>query len=259
MTSFADIFDRVYQKHHPDLGHNDALYLQRIFSEGLLKYEDRVKAIDFINQARILDAGCGFGQWSLALAKHNVAVSACDISPERIEFLHDLAESAGVHNIEAQVSRLESLPYEDDSFDAVFCYGVIILTPWRQVVQEFKRILKHGGKLYINASGLGWYNYLWHEEPNKADDYDPKAIAAKSMTDTLRYDRDGIYESGMNLIIDPEDLQKELRSLGFVKFQYSHEGRLHLRSSAAAPKPFFQGEYYGQLGDYEIVCAKIGN
>ena len=103
------------------------------------------------------------------------------------------------------------MPYPDNCFDLVFCYGVIFLTPWRQSLGELSRVLKTGGKLYVNANGLGWYNYLWKEEHNKTTDYDPKAVAAQSFSSTLRYNREGYYEQGTNLIIEPKQIQHEMR------------------------------------------------
>lgn len=238
------------------IGHNDEMFLQRIYSEGLNKYMERLRAIGFVGHEHVLDAGCGFGQWSLALAGMNQKVSACDISPLRVDFLGHLARELAVSNLDFRVSGIDALPYADDSFDAIFCYGVIFLTPWRKSLMELSRVLKSGGTLYVNANGLGWYIFLWQEEHNKADDYDPKAIAARTFTDTLRYDRDNVFEPGMNLIIEPRVLEWELQKLGFLNIRTASEGELCITPDTLAPKPFFKGEYYGQAGVYEILAKK---
>jgi SAM-dependent methyltransferase len=242
--------------HANRIGHNDRLFLKRIYGEGLVKYQDRLRAIGFSEHDQVLDAGCGYGQWSLALAEMNAQVSSCDISALRIDFLSDLAKNLRVANLDFQVSGIDALPYPDACFDAVFCYGVIFLTPWRQSLAELARVLKPGGTLYINANGLGWYMYLWQEEHNKADDYDPKAIAARTFADTLRYDREGFYEPGMNLIIEPKSIEAELQRLGFLSVECASEGTLHLNKAVAAPKPFFKGEYYRQVGIFEMCGTK---
>lgn len=244
---------RVIEGDASKIGHNDRLFLQRIYGEGLSKYVDRLKALGFTGKDKLLDAGCGYGQWSLALAEMNTTVESCDISPLRIQFLEALADQLGISNLTAKVSGIDLMPYPDNHFDTVFCYGVIFLTPWRQSLMELTRVLKPGGQLYVNANGLGWYMFLWQEEHNKADDYDPKAIAAKCLSDTLTYDRKGIYEPGMNLIIEPEGIKKELERLGFKHIEITHEGGLHLDQSVPAPKPLFKGEYNGQVGVYELV------
>ncbi len=251
-TALAEV-EHLYKDR---IGHNDHLFLSRIFRQGLGKYTSRLRAIGFCNQSRVLDAGCGYGQWSLALSEMNQCVSGCDISPLRIDFLRDLASRLGLTNLDLHCTEIDRLPFPDDWFDAVFCYGVIFLTPWRQSLAELTRVLKPGGSIYVNANGLGWYMFLWQDEHNRADDYDPKEIAARSLLDTLQYDRGGVFEPGMNLIIEPAALEVDLTKLGFVNVKIAEEGCLHLDESVAVPEKFFRGEYHGQVGVFEAIGTK---
>ncbi len=237
-------------------GENELSFVQRNYSTGLKKYIDRLLAIGFDGHNRILDAGCGFGQWSLALSQINKNVWACDGSRSRVEFLNKLLSRLNIQNIEPTKSYLEELPYENNYFDAVFCYGVIFITPWRDSLAELTRVLKPGGKIYLTANGLGWYLFLWREEHNKVSDYDPKAIAAQSFTDTLRYNRDNSFQAGMNFIIEPEEMKHQLIELGFVNIELDSEGTLHLNNTAVKPKPFFNGKYQNNVSAYEVVATK---
>ena len=247
---------RLLNISYSDSSHNDLLFVRRVYAEGIQKYVDRLSALGFGGKEIVLDAGCGFGQWSLALSLLNDCVESCDVSPVRVQFLREVAVLYGRNNITAQVCPVEVMPYPDSSFDAVFCYGTIFLTPWRKSLAELLRVLKPGGLLYVNANGLGWYIFLWDKEYNKADDYDPKAIAARAFVDTLAYERHGVYEPGMNLLIDPEDLKEQLLALSFDHIRIAGEGQLHLDHSVPAPIPFFHAEYKSQLGVYEIVASK---
>ena len=56
------------------LGHNDSLFVERIFHGGIEKYLRRLNAIELKNFDNVLDAGCGFGQWSIALSQTNGTV-----------------------------------------------------------------------------------------------------------------------------------------------------------------------------------------
>ena len=255
--AWCSLLHQIRLHYGSNIGDNDYQFLERIYCDGLHKYLSRLKAIGFSGNERVLDAGCGYGQWSLALAQLNKMVSCCDISSLRISVLKKLTSEIGITNLFSEVSGLDMMPYPDRYFDSVFCYGVIFLTPWRKSLAELTRVLKPGGKLYVNANGMGWYMFLWKEEHNKADDYDPKAIAAQTFLDTLRYDRDGVYKQGMNLIIEPESLAAELRRLGFQDIKLDAEGCLHLNQNVPAPKSFFKGEYYGLPGIFEVSGTKL--
>ena len=76
---------------------------------------------------RVLDAGCGAGQWSLALAQRFQQVDAVDLKRERLAVLEAVAERMGVRNVKAYPGPLEQLACEDAALDAVFCYGVLML------------------------------------------------------------------------------------------------------------------------------------
>jgi SAM-dependent methyltransferase len=232
------------------------MFLERIYRDGLCKYVKRLQAIGFTNRESVLDAGCGYGQWSLALAQVNKLVSGCDISSLRVDVFKDMTNELAISNIDICLSGLDKLPYSDDSFDAVFCYGVIFLSPWRQSLRELTRVLKPGGSLYVNANSLGWYIFLWKEEHNKANDYDPRLIAAQTFNDTLRYDREGYFQPGMSILIEPQQMEKELLQLGHSDIKIAGEGCLYLDSSYFKPQSFFKGEYYGFAGVFEIISKK---
>ncbi|OYY17342.1 MAG: hypothetical protein B7Y59_12655 [Burkholderiales bacterium 35-55-47] len=238
------------------LSDNDRMFLQRVYADGLQKYSDRLRAIDFVGMHRVLDAGCGFGQWSLALAGLNQFVESCDISQTRANFLKALSGQLSIANLNSQVSQIYEMPYEDNYFDAIFCYGVIFLTPWKESLAELKRVLKPGGRIYVNANGLGWYIFLWNDEHNKSVDYDPKALAANALSSSLNYDRSGFYVQGTSLIIEPQALKNELEANDFYEIKIAAEGCLHLNNKAPCPIPFFKGEYGGQVGIYEVVATK---
>ena len=108
----------------------------------------------------------------------------------------------------------------------------------------------------MNANGLGWYLFLWQEKHNKVDDYDPKAIVAKSFSETLVYKRKEIYGPRMSLIIDPQAIIKELEVLGFAKIETSNEGGLFLDQTATVLKSFFKIDYNNYSGICEVVAFK---
>jgi ubiquinone/menaquinone biosynthesis C-methylase UbiE len=252
-----DIIESIIKKNGAALGDNNIKFISRVFDKGILPYKERLLAYGFCNHENVLDAGCGFGQWSLALADLNNNVLAVDISEKRISFLNELINHHSFHNIRTDVSELTSINAEDNYFDIIFCYGVLFLTPWKESLAELVRVLKKGGKIYINANGFGWYKNLWYNSPNKADDYDPSLLAAKVLYNTWNYKNGKGVEPGLDILIEPEELSAELEALGLSEIKTAAEGRLRADGFIGKePQAFFNGEYLGDLGVYEVIAVK---
>lgn len=232
---------------------NNHAFVQRIFKNGINNYVERLKQYGFLDFGHVLDAGCGFGQWSLALAQLNKKVYSCDADTIRIEFLNKLIIENDLQNIHARQAFIDDLPYDNQVFDAVFCYGVVFLTPWKKTLAELVRVLKRGGKLYVNANGLGWYKHLWYTSHNKTDDYDPQRVAANAWHDTYNYNNGLDVQFPCNLIIEPTELITEAEGLGLSNIEWAGEGLLKKPDNMNI---FFEKEYYGDTGVYEVMGTK---
>lgn len=257
MIKINDIVKDLISVFENDLGMNDKLFIKRVFSQGIDTYIDRLEAIGFTKKSKILDAGCGYGQWSIALATLNDYVYSCDLSLSRINFLKSLHNKLGIKNLSTFQSQLNPLPFPSSTFDAVFCYGVIFLTKWEDTLKEFHRVLKPDGKIYVNANGLGWYVFLWNSEHNKTEDYDPKRVASNALIETLSYQRDNILPPGCRTVIEPDELKEVLSKTGFSNVQSGDEGTLHLDTTKKKPKVFFKRNYQDLVGIHEAVASKI--
>jgi SAM-dependent methyltransferase len=119
-------------------------------------YERRVDAIGFKGLGRVLDAACGVGQWSLALALHNDEVHGIDRAEERLALAELIARRHDRGNVHLTHGDVEKLPFADGWFDAIVCYGVLMFLAPDIVLAEFRRVLRPGGRLYVSANGLGW-------------------------------------------------------------------------------------------------------
>ena len=253
---FETNIERVVADYKLLLGDNDAKFLRRVFSNGLEPYVRRLQAIGFAGHTRVLDAGCGFGQWALALARLNSRVDACDVSSIRLVILRELAQALSIEGISARNAQLEHLPYEDDAFDLVFCYGVIFCTPWKQSLGELARVTAPGGRIYVNANDIGWTLHLWQTAWNAAGDYDPRAVAARNLANTLAYEHGGLAPTESQIVVSRDDLVTAGEALGLRVISSGGEGCLHLDAAAPPPTPFFKAEYYGLPGCHEVVFEK---
>jgi len=102
----------------------------------------------------VLDLGSG-GGLDAFLAAERVGpagrVIGVDMTPQMIERARDNARSAGLSQVEFRQGRLEQLPVDDDSVDALTSNCVINLVPdKRRVFEEIRRVLRPGGRLVVS-------------------------------------------------------------------------------------------------------------
>jgi arsenite methyltransferase len=99
----------------------------------------------------ILDVGCGAG-FDLIVASNLVGregkVCGIDLTPEMAEKAKSNLKQYGVRNYDIQAAGAESIPYPDNTFDAVISNGVLNLSPLKEkCFREIYRVLKPEGRL----------------------------------------------------------------------------------------------------------------
>jgi SAM-dependent methyltransferase len=102
----------------------------------------------------VVDLGSGAGIDALIAARKvgpEGAVIGIDMTPEMLAAARKNAEAAGAEQVDFREGRLENLPVDDGSVDAVTSNCVINLVPDKsQVFNEISRILRPGGRLVIS-------------------------------------------------------------------------------------------------------------
>lgn len=102
--------------------------------------------------SRVLDAGCGEGSVAIYLAEHH------ELKLEAIDLLDFNVANAKANaikqnqsqNVSFQVGTYMKLPYDDNSFDAVYTMETLVHAPdYRKALSEFFRVLKPGGNLVL--------------------------------------------------------------------------------------------------------------
>ena len=100
----------------------------------------------------ILELGCGAAQWSIALAQEGAHMVGLDNSERQLEHARSLMDAAGV-DFPLVHGPAEELPFEEESFDVVFCdWGATNFADPYKVVPEVARVLRPGGLFAFSGS-----------------------------------------------------------------------------------------------------------
>ncbi len=120
-------------------------------SEQLKKWEIAKKIINFKNNEKVLDLGCGTGIITEKIAKRVNSVVGLDLSEEMLK------NSIKKDNVKYVIGDAKKIPFEKNEFDKVVSFTVIQdINKWDSVFKEIKRvsngeilltILKRGKKL----------------------------------------------------------------------------------------------------------------
>jgi ubiquinone/menaquinone biosynthesis C-methylase UbiE len=99
----------------------------------------------------LLEIGCGMGFDSLEFLRRGVRVTATDLTDNAISLTRRHFEIEGVRAEEIRTANALSLPFDDNTFDAVWSNGVLHATgDTAKAIGEARRVLKPGGRAIIS-------------------------------------------------------------------------------------------------------------
>lgn len=101
---------------------------------------------------KILDIGCGRGFYVVMCSKllPTSEIHGIDPNPEYISKTTKITET--YKNIKIKKGSVYSIPFEDNTFDAIICSEVMEhLDDEKSALSEIKRVLKKSGQLYITV------------------------------------------------------------------------------------------------------------
>lgn len=103
------------------------------------------------SRIKILDAGSGvtFFPFYITSTFNHVKVDCCD-NDKSFKSAFSKIDANSKHLINFYSADIRHLPFENNSYDIVYCISVLEHTEcFETVIQEFKRVLKHNGLLIL--------------------------------------------------------------------------------------------------------------
>jgi 2-polyprenyl-3-methyl-5-hydroxy-6-metoxy-1,4-benzoquinol methylase len=108
-----------------------------------------------LKKGRLLDAGCGSGKYSLPLRMRGFDVLGMDVSFKALQMVRERSQAREL-DIDILAANVFQMPFKEDSFDIIWCYGVLqhlLLKERESAIKEFRRILRKEGILFLEVFG----------------------------------------------------------------------------------------------------------
>jgi ubiquinone/menaquinone biosynthesis C-methylase UbiE len=136
---------------------SDDIYFEQSYAFTRERFEKNGIAPESVFAGKtVVDAGCGSGKFSAALARFGAArVIGLDIGEKGLQFARAQAKKVPYGDrLDFRHASLLEIPLEPGSVDVVWSNGVIHHTlDYERCLSEFARILKRGGTLFLYVNG----------------------------------------------------------------------------------------------------------
>lgn len=230
-------------------------------SKVLLELLKRSKIdIKILKGKKVLDMGCGSGRFTNAFAKLGCkSVTGVDLGDHGLKVGRQFAKMNKINNVRFIKASVLKLPFKDNSFDFVFCKGVLHHTGnLYKGLFELKRVLRENSYAFLylyGANGIFWDTRKWMR----------KVISKIPIDYTIKVLRDIGMPSRRTIFVDSwyvpieehvnkSKLEKWFKKNYFLfkKYQNAKKTELEFREN----KDKFFKEMYGS-GELRYIIKKL--
>lgn len=126
---------------------------------------------------KVLDIGCGPGEFSIIMAEDGHEVTGVDITEEMLQQARANAEKYNVQ-LDLKCMDVHNLEFADNTFDIIISRNVTWNLKYPEIFfKECKRVLKDDGRvIYFDAN---WYLFLYDEKSRAKKQVSDKRFEAK--------------------------------------------------------------------------------
>lgn len=193
-----------------------------------------------------LDIACGSGNYTIALSQKGLPIEGLDISPEMLA----LAKAKAPH-LNWKEGSMESLPYQENQFDAVLSTFALhyVRQSLVETFTEMKRVLTPGGKVLLYAVALEQCLQYWGGE------YFPFAreLGYKVLVEKSELEQALTKAGFRNIKMDPFYVSESTQDLFFYACKY----RPHLYLDPIVRKCMTPMQYPEYVEEIEKGCALL--
>lgn len=167
---------------------------------------------------RVLDAGCGTGNFSLKLARKGCQVVGIDISGSILKLAREKVSQTNL-KVEFYQQNLLDLDFAGESFDSAFSMAAFeFIKDYERAFRQIKRVVKPGGRILIGTiTRESSWGRLYRRQGEQEDSVFRHAHF-KNPEDLNRLDPENLIASRECLFIPPDTPDE--------KFNWDEENRL---------------------------------
>ncbi len=115
---------------------------------------NQLELVTDTNTVKVLDIGCGIGNYLEELIQKGYTVTGVDVSINMLQISKDRLKKYLSHP-PLSLADIEKLPFNNNEFDIILCVGVLeYLKTDDKAIAEISRVLKPAGKIFLSLPNI---------------------------------------------------------------------------------------------------------